>query len=40
MQVKGEIVLDRTTWKNDTQYYSGDPRWWEKTEVKKKEYAT
>ena len=33
---KEEGVLDRTKWKNDIQYDSGDPRWWEKPEENKK----
>ena len=27
--LKEEDVLDRTMWKNDIQYHSGGPRWWE-----------
>ena len=33
--LKEEDALDRTTWLNDIQYHSGDPRWWEKPEKNK-----
>ena len=39
VRLKEEDVLDRTKWKNDIQYHSGDhrkPRWWEQPEETKK----
>ena len=33
--LKEDDALDRTKWKNDIQYHSGNPRWWEKPEEKK-----
>ena len=30
VELKEEDALDRTKWKNDIQYHSGDPRWWDK----------
>ena len=32
---EGVRVLDRTKWKKNIPYHSGDPRWWEKSEEKK-----
>ena len=34
--LKEEDILDRIKWKNDIQYHSGDPRWWEKPEENNK----
>ena len=34
--LKEEDVLDRTKWKNDMHNHSGDARWWETPEEKKK----